>query len=261
MINKKINKSIQSVNSSLVPGKFYERLGLVLFLGGCLSLMVAVNSVMAEPKSTRTLTVTGNGTKTIETTLAEVQLGVEIQGKTATEVQEEVAQRTSAVVDILRSKGVQQLKTTGIQLNPNYNYEQANQNNGQPVLTGYIGTNTVSFCISTDQVGTLLDETVKAGASRIDGISFRATPEAIFTAKKEALRNASINAQDQADVVLDTLNLTSKEIIKIEVDEARVEEPQYATRDQASISEAKMSMPVVGGEQTVEAFVTLQITY
>ena len=176
-------------------------------------------------------------------------------------MQKEVAQRTSAVVDILRSKGVQQLRTTGVQLNPNYNYDQANQNNGQPVLTGYIGTNTVSFSSSTDQVGNLLDETVNAGASRIDGISFRATPEAIFTAKKEALRKASINAQDQADIVLDTLNLTSKEIIRIEVDAARVEEPQYAARDQLSVSEAKMSTPVIGGEQTVEAAVTLQITY
>ncbi|MFM2313064.1 MAG: hypothetical protein RLZZ04_2340 [Cyanobacteriota bacterium] len=256
-----INKSTRNVNGSLVPGNFYKRVGLVLFLGGCLSLIVAVNSAMAESKLAKTLTVTGNGMKTIETTIAEVQLGVEIQGKTATEVQKEIAQRTSAVVDILRSKDVQKLKTTGVQLNPNYNYDQANQNNGQPVLIGYIGTNTVSFCISTDQVGTLLDETVKAGASRIDGISFRATPEAIFTAKKEALRKASINAQDQADVVLETLNLTSKEIVKIEVDEARVEEPQYAARDQLSASEAKMSTPVVGGEQTVEASVTLQITY
>jgi uncharacterized protein YggE len=258
MINK---RSIQSVNRSLVPGKFYERVGLVFFLGGCLSLMVAVNSVMAEPKLARTLTVTGNGMKTIETTIAEVQLGVEIQGKTATEVQKEVAQRTLVVVDILRSKNVQQLKTTGVQLNPNYNYDQANQNNGQPVLTGYIGTNTVSFRISTDQVGTLLDETVKAGASRIDGISFRATPEAIFTAKKEALRKASINAQDQADIVLDTLNLTSKEIVKIEVDNARVSQPQAFARDELYVSESKVSTPVIAGEQTVEAAVTLQITY
>jgi uncharacterized protein len=259
MISKS-TESIKSINRSIVPGK-YERFGLALFVGSCLSLMVAVNSAMAEPELAKTLTVRGNGIKTIEATIAEVNLGVEIQGKTATEVQEEVAQKTSAVVNILRSKGVQQLKTTGVQLNPNYNYDQPNQNNGQPVLIGYIGTNTVSFSLPTNQVGVLLDETVKAGASRIDGISFRATPEAIFTAKKEALRKASINAQEQADVVLDTLNLTSKEIIKIEVDEAKVEEPQYVARDQLSNSEAKLSTPVIAGEQTVEAFVTLQITY
>lgn len=243
-----------------MTGKFYKRLVSLLFLSSFLSL-VTINSAMAEPKLAKTLTVTGNGIETIATTIAEVNLGVEVQGKTAAEVQAEVAKRTSAVLDVLRAKDIKQLKTTGIQLSPNYNYDQVNQNNGQPLLTGYIGTNTVSFRIPTEQVGSLLDETVKAGASRVDGVSFTATPEAIFTAKKAALRKASINAQDQADVVLDTLNLTSKEIVKIEVDDARIEQPQPLERDRLYAAEAKVSTPVVGGEQTVEAFVTLQITY
>jgi uncharacterized protein YggE len=252
--------SKKSIDRPTMTGKFYKRLVLLLFISSFLSLIM-VNSAMAEPKLDKTLTVTGNGMETIATTIAEVDLGVEIQGKTAESVQEEVAQRTSAVLDVLRAKNIKQLKTTGIRLSPNYNYDQVNQNDGQPLLTGYIGTNTVSFRISTEQVGVLLDETVKAGASRVDGVSFTATPEAIFTAKKAALRKASINAQDQADVVLETLNLTSKEIIKIEVDDARVEQPQPLGREQLYAADAKVSTPVVGGEQTVEAFVTLEITY
>lgn len=220
---------------------------------------MSVSSVMAEPELKRTLTVTGNGMESIATTVAEVSLGVEIQGKNAAQVQQEIANRTSAVVDVLRSKNVKQLETTGVRLYPNY--EQVDQNNSQMILTGYTGTNTVSFRISTEQVGTLLDETVKAGASRVDGVNFTAAPEAIFTAKKEALRKASINAQDQADVVLDTLNLTSKEIVKIEVDNARVSQPQAFARDELYVSESKVSTPVIAGEQTVEAAVTLQITY
>jgi uncharacterized protein YggE len=220
---------------------------------------MSVGSVMAEPELKRTLTVTGNGMESIATTVAEVSLGVEIQGKNAAEVQQEIATKTSAVVNILRSKNVEQLQTTGVRLNPNY--EQVDPNNSRMVLTGYTGTNTVSFRISTEQVGTLLDETVKAGASRVDGVNFTAAPEAIFQAKKEALRKASINAQDQADIVLDTLNLTSKEIVKIEVDNARVSQPQAFARDELYVSESKVSTPVIAGEQTVEAAVTLQITY
>ncbi|MEN9567906.1 MAG: hypothetical protein RLZZ69_3102 [Cyanobacteriota bacterium] len=238
--------------------KNYERLSLFLFVGSFLSLM-SVGSVMAEPELKRTLTVTGNGTESIATTVAEVSLGVEIQGKNAEEVQQKIASRTSAVVDVLRSKKVKQLETTGVRLYPNY--EQIQQNNSQMVLTGYTGTNTVSFRISTEQVGTLLDETVKAGASRVDGVNFTAAPEAIFMAKKDALRKASINAQEQADVVLDTLNLASKEIVKIEVDSAQVSQPQALARDQLYLSESKVSTPVIAGEQTVEASVTLQITY
>jgi uncharacterized protein len=238
--------------------KSYERLSLLLLVSSFLSLM-SVGSVMAEPELKRTLTVTGNGMESIATTVAEVSLGVEIQGKNAAEVQQEIAKRTSAVVDLLRLKNVKQLETTGVRLYPNY--EQVAQNNGHMTLTGYTGSNTVNFYVATEQVGTLLDETVKAGASRVDEVNFTAAPEAIFTAKKEALRKASINAQDQADVVLDTLNLTSKEIVKIEVDEARVYPPQPFARDQLYASESKVSTPVIAGERTVEASVTLQITY
>lgn len=248
----------KSINKPIVSCKFYERLGLFLFISSFLSLM-SVSSVMAEPELNRTLTVTGSGMEKIATTIAEVGLGVEIKGKNAAEVQQEIAKRTSAVVEVLRSKDVKQLQTTGVRLYPNY--EQVNQSSGQMILTGYTGSNTVSFRVPIEQVGVLLDETVKVGASRVDGVNFTATSEAIFTAKKEALRKASINAQDQADVVLNSLNLTPKEIVKLEVGAARVEQPQSFARDTMYASEAKVSTPVIAGEQTVEASVTMQIAY
>lgn len=239
----------------IIPDK---RFGALLIISNLLSLIL-INPVMAEPELLRTLTVTGNGMEKIATTLAEVRLGVEIQGKTATEVQQEIAKRTSAVVDLLRSKDVDQLQTTGVRLNPNY--ERSNQGNGARILVGYIGTNTVSFQIPIEQVGALLDETVAAGASRVDGVSFTATPEAIFTAKKAALRQASSNAQDQADVVLDALDLNSKEIVNIEVDQAQVRQPRSIAAREFSAAQSESSTIVVGGEQTVGASVTLQISY
>ncbi|HEY9711279.1 MAG TPA: SIMPL domain-containing protein, partial [Oculatellaceae cyanobacterium] len=90
------------------------------------------NSAIAQEKLLRTLTVTGRGVERSPTTATQVQLGVEIQGQSATGVQQEVANRASAVVELLRSRNVEQLQTTGIRLNPIYNYE----NNAQR-LTGY----------------------------------------------------------------------------------------------------------------------------
>ena len=84
--------------------------------------LTLINPAIASEKLLPTLTVTGNGIERIATTLTQVRLGVEIQGKTATEVQQEVAWRTSAVVDLLRSKDVEQLQTTGVRLQPNYDY-------------------------------------------------------------------------------------------------------------------------------------------
>jgi len=109
-----------------------------------------------------------------------------VQGKTARQVQTEVARRSSAVVDLLRSRNVEKLETTGIRLNPTY----TNTNNSQRIA-GYVGTNTVSFRIDTDKAGNILDAAVTAGATRIDGISFVATERALAAAQKQALRLAT----------------------------------------------------------------------
>ncbi len=217
---------------------------------------VAIAPAMAETELAKTITVTGNGEEKIPTTQARVQLGVEIQGKTATQVQQQVARRISAVVDLLRANNVEQLQTVGFGLRPDYN-----RIDGQSVLRGYIGTNTVSFRIQTDRIGNLLDEAVEAGASRIDEVSFTATPEAISAAREEALRQAGINARAKADVVLDALNLTSQEIVSIQVDNANIVQPRPFNTRQLAVDEASIGTPIIGGEQTVRASVTLQISY
>lgn len=216
---------------------------------------VAIAPAMAD-ELIRTITVMGNGEQKIPATEARVQLGVEVYGQTATQVQQQVARQISAVVNLLRSNDVEQLQTVGFGLRPDYNYID-----GKNILRGYVGTNTVSFTIPTDRIGNLLDRAVEAGASRIDDVSFTATPEAISAARKEALRRASIDAKTKADVVLDSLNLTSEEIVSIEVDNASIIQPKaFATR-QLSSAEADIATPVISGEQTVTASVTLQISY
>lgn len=213
---------------------------------------------MAQEEVLRTLSVTGQGIERIPATLAQVRLGVEIQGKTAAEVQQEVAKRTSAVVEFLRSRNVERLQTQGISLQPNYNY-----NDNQRRLVGYIGRNTVSFRLSTEEVGKLLDEAVQAGATRIDNISFTATETEIASAQKEALRKATVEAQQQADAVLQALNLSTKEIIGIQINGANMPQPKMIQRERLALAADAdaATTPVIGGEQVVRGSVTLQIRY
>src|SRR4028118_159608 len=133
-------------------------------LTASLLTIALINPVMAQEKLLRTLTVTGRGVESIQTTKTQVQLGVEVQGKSATGVQQDAARRSTSVVELLRSRNVEKLQTTGIRLNPVYSYENNTQR-----LTGYSATNTVSFQLPTEQAGTLLDDAVKAGATRING--------------------------------------------------------------------------------------------
>ncbi|MGK7952020.1 MAG: SIMPL domain-containing protein [Xenococcaceae cyanobacterium] len=202
----------------------------------------------------RTLSVRGQGVERIPATLAQVSLGVEIQGEMAEEVQQEVALRTSVVLEFLGDRNVERLQTQNISLRPNYNKDDNNQRN----LIGYTGINTVSFRIPTEEVGTLLDEVVQAGAMRIDDVSFTATEAEIASARKEALRKATVEAQQEAEVVLEALNFSSQEIIGIQVNGAN---PPQARRMIYRNQSASSSTPVLGGELVVTSFVTLKIRY
>lgn len=245
------------MNSILQRGDRLNFRNLITAL--CLTLTLVsfagLDPAQAQEQRLRTLTVTGRGIEAIPTTQTQVRLGVEVPGKTAAEVQQEAAKRSSAVVELLRSRQVEKLETSGISLNPTYN------DNNQQQITGYRATNTVTFRINTQSAGTLLDDAVKVGATRIDGVSFVATESAIEQAQKQALKKATQDAQSQADAVLSALNFKRGEILSIQVNGASAPPPVYRQIEARSANASFATTPVVGGEQEIQASVTLQISY
>jgi uncharacterized protein len=213
---------------------------------------------MTQEQPLRTLSIRGEGVEQIATSIAQVSLGIEVQGKTATDVQAQAAQRSTAVVTLLKSRQVERLQTTGINLSPQYSYD-----NNKQRLIGYSATNTVSFRIANSKAGAIMDDAVKAGATRIDGVSFTASEEAIAAARKKALQTATKGAREEADAVLASLNFTAKDIVSIQVDGAAAPPPPMPmmVRSFSAKAAADAETPVVGGEQTVRAGVTLQIRY
>ncbi|MFZ4641357.1 MAG: SIMPL domain-containing protein [Nodosilinea sp.] len=228
-------------------------------LGSTLPLTPVVTTMaMAQENTIRTLTVTGQGAQGVQTSKTQVSLGVDGEGKDPVALQQEVARRTTAVVELLRSRRVEKLETTGIQLSPRYTYD-----NQRSQLVGYSASNTVSFTLATESVGTLLDEAVKAGANQIRGIGFVATDEALEGARQQALKKAVADAQTQAAAVLGALNLRSQEVLSIQVNGAMAPSPipMPMARQAVGLAQADATTPVIGGEQIVQATVTLQIRY
>ncbi|WP_460207382.1 SIMPL domain-containing protein [Scytonema sp. NUACC21] len=226
--------------------------------------LVACGSTPNEPRNLaslpRTLVVSGRGIVNTPKTTSRVRLGVEVQDVTSTKVQEEIRSRSSAVVTLLKSnQDVKKLETTGIRLNPTYSYKDNQQN-----IVGYNGSNIVSFEIAPDKLGTLLDEAIKAGATRIDGVTLVATDDAIASAQKEAISLASKDARNQAEAALGALSLQEREIVSVQINGGRSspvsETGNFAAMDLQTASKAAAT-PVVAGEQRVEASVTLQIRY
>ncbi|MBC6435224.1 DUF541 domain-containing protein, partial [Nostoc sp. HG1] len=78
--------------------------GIDNLIGASKQALVIIDPLTGStnPKTPQILEVTGQGKVSVPTTLTEVQLGIQVEGKTATEVQEEVAKRSTAVVDVLQ---------------------------------------------------------------------------------------------------------------------------------------------------------------
>jgi uncharacterized protein len=233
-------------------------------LTASLILLIGIAPVLSqERKPAKTLTASGRGIVTIRTTLSQISLAIEATGKTPTGAQQEAARKSTQVMNYLKSQQVEKLQTTGINLNPTYIYP----NGGTPKITGYSATNSITFRVPTDRAGVILDAAVKNGATRIDGVSFMASDQAIETAQIQALGQATRDAERQADTVLAALNLKRKEVIGIQITSTSTPAPVRVQAGAMRTSASQMSesseppSPIVGGEQQVEAAVTLDIGY
>ena len=232
-------------------------LASALLITGIAVVPTMTAPAVAQEAAMRTLTVTGLGQEFVATTKAQISLGVTVEGQDAETVQQQVAERSAAVVELLQSRNVEKLETTGIRLSPRYRYD-----NGESTVVGFTGSNTVSFQVPNEEAGELIDDAVNAGANQIQNISFVAEDAALDAARQEALRKATTDAQTQANTVLSALNLGAEEIVNIQIDGANRPMPVPLPRGAAlANAESDVSTPVVGGEQTVQARVTLQIRY
>ncbi len=233
---------------------------LSILLTASLVLLVGIAPGNAqERKPNRTITASGRGLVTIPTTIAQIRLAIEVSGKTPNSTQQEAAKRATQVVNFLKTQQIEKLQTTGITLNPTYTYPP----NATPKLTGYTATNSISFRVTNERAGAILDAAVKNGATRIEGVNLVASEQAISTAQLQALKQATQDAERQADAVLEALSLKRKEVIGVRIDSAS--NPVPIAMSQATFSDRASkpapSTPVVGGEQQVEAAVTLDIGY
>jgi uncharacterized protein len=232
-------------------------LSLLLTASLVLTMGMAPSSAQ-ERKPARTLTASGRGIVTIPTTISQIRLAIEVSAKTPNGAQQAAATRSTRVIDYLKTQRVDKLQTTGINLNPTYTYPP----NATPQLTGYTANNSISFRVTTDRAGAILDAAVKNGATRIDGVNFIASDEAIASAQTQALKQATQDAQRQADAVLDSLNFKRREIIGIQINNNSIPAPiplaQQMVRQKVAMD---VNTPIIGGEQQVEATVTLDIGY
>ncbi|MGD1851233.1 MAG: SIMPL domain-containing protein [Cyanophyceae cyanobacterium] len=201
--------------------------------------------------SERVISVGGRGSVAIPSTQAVITLGIEVQGREAAATQAQLAAQSNRLVDWLNQQPIENLQTQSISLSPRYDRNSK--------LIGYAARTILTLRTAIDDSGNIIDGAVTNGATRVNNIALTAAPAELQKARQEALVLASQSAQAEAGVVLESLGLSRREIIGIQIQGAPTF--QFSTRGDSTMEAGAPAIAIVGGEQTVSAFVTLQIRY
>lgn len=145
------------------------------------------------------ISVVGVGGVFVSPDVADIQLGVIVRGDAASDASTEAALAMDAVIDALLEAGIAEtdIRTSQLSLYPVYDYEASS-----PTIEGWEATNMVSVTIrDVTTVGRIIDGSVAAGATSVQGISFRVDDPSEYEAlaRSAAVADAKAKATQLAE--------------------------------------------------------------
>lgn len=190
--------------------------------------------------------------------IATIGAGVTTEAPTASEAMRQNSAEMQKVIARIKALGVAErdIQTTGINLNAQYDYNQATQ---RPVFRGYQASNRVSVILrKIPDAGRVLDALVEAGANDLNGPSFAIEND---EPAKDAARKRAINrAQSRAKAYADMLGYDGAKVLAIaENIEGRGDMPEMAMMRMSADKAASAPPPVQPG--MVQSGISLTIKY
>lgn len=222
-----------------------------------LVLLLVMTPVAAQvPEGGRNQIIThGMGRVEVPPNQASVTLGFQVQRPTAAEASAEANRVAEQILNRLQQINVrrQDIRTSGIQLSPVYTAPRE----GAPQIVGYRASYTLTLTL-TDlrQVGPSIDESVKAGANTIAGVSFGLRD--VSDARKEALAAAVREAREKADAIARAAGLQIKGIQQIVEEGVEFAIPRM---EQRALPAPSVPTPIEPGLIAVTARVTIVFNY
>jgi uncharacterized protein YggE len=225
----------------------------ILLLAGVLLLASAVAGV-AQPRfghaaagtTTKTITVTGNGSVTNVADQAGFDFSVESRASTAKAALAQNSAAAAAVVTAVKDAGVAEadIQTSQISLSP-----QTDQAGTQ--IVGYAASTSISVKTAIAKAGSIVDAAVGAGADGVSGPSLSISDQ--DAQYRDALKKAVAAAHAKAQVLADAGGLTLGGAQTIVEGAAQFPVPLAQKADFAA------GVAIQPGTQTVDATVT--VTY
>ena len=202
-----------------------------------------------------TIVVTGTGRVSVQPEVADLRLGVSVARPSVEAARTEAARTMDAILAAVETAGVPRtdVRTAMLSVQPRYDYRDGRA----PALTGYDIANIVEVTVSDlGRVGAVVDGTLGAGATSMDGLTFRVADPA--PAEREARVRAMAEARARAEVLAESAGLTIDGVVDI-VEGTPVRPPMPFPKAERLAMAAEASMPVEAGE--LEVSVSVTVTY
>lgn len=210
-------------------------------------------SVSAAEFPEGSIVVSGTGSVAVSPDIADLRLGVAVARPTVDGARAAAATTMDAILAAVTATGVarRDVRTALLSVQPRYDYRDGKP----PILTGYELSNVVEVTIrDLARLGDVVDGTLKAGATSMDGLSFRVADPA--PAQREARRQAMAAARASADVLAEAAGLSIVGVSDI-VEGAASMPPGPRFKAERMMSAADASTPVQAGSTEIAATVTV----
>jgi uncharacterized protein YggE len=198
-----------------------------------------------------TLTVIGYGLVRYNPDSLSVSFTMVGQGTSAEEALTRCSEKTVAVINLLKSLGISEedMKTSYINVYPVYDWEAK-----PPRIIGYQAEYSLSVVVRDIQMASkVIDNAVKAGADRINGVTFTLSSGKEDELKMEAIKAAVEDARAKANIIAKTLGLKILSIESISLSSTEVPTPIPLYREQV----ATATIPILPSQGEITATVTL----
>jgi uncharacterized protein YggE len=213
-------------------------------------------AVDTTTKPDHTISVTGTGRVILAPDVADLRLGVSFQRTTVKAARADAAKAMTAVIAALKKLGIADadIQTSGIDLQPQFDYT----NGSARRLIGYVFSNSVAVTVrKLDVLADAIDDSLAAGATSLDSVSFRVDDET--KAEAQARTAAMADAKAKAQTLATAAGVTIDGVSSITETIAPVPYPVYFGAAAGAAVDKAISTPVQPGSNEVS--VTVAVVY
>jgi uncharacterized protein YggE len=235
-------------------------LGAVVMSQAQVQAGAAQATPVATPAAAGTISVTGVGEVIVVPDTANIQIGVQVFNEELAEAQRQSTEQITTIIDTIKAAGIadKDIQTSNYSVSIRQQYDP-NTGIATEVL-GYDIYNTLSVTVrDLDELGTILDQVVSAGANQIYGIYFFTSD---LTKATEQARTAAVeDAKARATQLAEAAGVEVGRIVNISEGFSSAPLPtDYGKGGRgAGMAEDAAAVPVQPGTQTVQ--ISVSVTY